>query len=175
MNVLISGRTKMGGNGRCIGGLLEDGTPVRLLRSAGHHWDTAAPFQIGQIWDVSFSPAGTRPPPHTEDVVVKKYSLAGTETNLRARLLELSPPWKGGINKLFGGLLGFTSNNNGYISERGGVPNHSTGFWIPDRDLKLREDSRHYDYPLWGLLRRGLSYVGEPQAIPSIAAGNFGG
>lgn len=173
MNVLIAGRTRMSGSARCIGGLLDDGTAVRLLQESGHHWNTSAPFQIGQIWEASLTPSDTRPPPHTEDVVISKYKLIGAEANMRDRLMALSKPWAGGIDKVFRGLLGFTSSNNGYISERRGVPDHSTGFWIPDRDLSLRDDGKHYDYRHWGFIRRGLSYVGEPPAIATIPAGTL--
>lgn len=172
MNVLIAGRTKMGGTGRCIGGLLDDGTAVRLLRAGSHHWDTTAPFQIGDTWDLSFHAAAQRPAPHTEDVVVTGGNKIGTVPNVRARLLQLSPPHKGGINQLFQGFLGFTGNKNGYISEWRGVPDHSTGFWIPDRELALRDDGKHYDYTR-GFFQGGLSYVGEPTPNPSIPAGTL--
>jgi len=69
-------------------------------------------------------------------------------------------------------MLGFTGGNNGYIAERLGVPDYSTGFWIPDRDLKLRDDGTHYDYAK-GFFRRGLKYVGEPEAVPTIPAGTL--
>lgn len=172
MNVLIAGRTRMHGNGRCIGGLLDDGSPVRLLRAPEQHWDNSAPFQIGDIWDLTLTPATIRPAPHTEDAVVSAQTFVGKEPNLRARILELTNPWTGGISKVFDGKLRFTGNNNGYISQSG-VPNHSTGFWIPDKDLSLRADGRHYDYPQFTFFRRGLSYVGEPAAVPNILKGTL--
>lgn len=172
MNVLIVGRTKMGGASRCIGGISHDGKSVRLLNSNGGHWDTTAPFQIGQIWDMAYTPAATPVPPHTEDVLVSQYQLAGTEPNLLAHLLTRVQPWRGGINQVFGGVLDYTSNNNGYICQRRGVPAHSTWFWIPDRDLTLRADGKHYDYPD-GYFSRGLSYVGEPPALPTLQAGTL--
>src|SRR5690606_4859208 len=66
----------------------------------------------------------------------------------------------------------YTSNYNGYICQRRGVPAHSTWFWIPDRNLTLRTDGKHYDY-FDGLLPRGLSYVGEPQPLPTLSAGTL--
>ena len=48
----------------------------------------------------------------------------------------------------------------------------STGFWIPDRDLMLRADAKHYDYPD-GCVARGLSYVGEPKPLPLLPAGTL--
>jgi hypothetical protein len=174
MNVLIVGRTKMGGSSRCIGGISHDEKSVRLLTSAGGHWDTSAPFRIGQIWDIAYMPVAAAIRPHTEDVKISQYQLVGTEPNLRAHLLTRVTPWRGGIDQVFGGVLGYTGNNNGYVCRRLGVPAHSTWFWIPDRDLTLRSDGKHYDYPYgYGYQSRGLSYVGEPPALPTLPAGTL--
>ena len=162
----------MGGTSRCIGGIAQDGTSVRLLNNHGGHWDTTAPFQVGQIWDMTYTAVAAPTAPHTEDVLVANYRLVGTQANLRAHLLTRVQPWRGGINQVYGGVLGYTSNNNGYICQRLGVPALSTWFWIPDRDLTLRADDKHYDYPD-GYVARGLSYVGEPQPIPALPAGTL--
>ena len=172
MNVLIVGRTKMGSTTRCIGGIARDGKSVRLLNNNGGHWDTSALFQVGQIWDVSYTPAANPVQPHTEDVLVSQCRLVGAEPNLRAHLLARVQPWRGGINHVFGGVLGYTSNDNGFVCQRLGVPAQSTGFWIPDRDLTLRADGKHYDY-FHGDSPRGLSYVGEPQALLNLPAGTL--
>ena len=122
MNVLIVGRTKMGGTSRCIGGIAHDGTSVRLLNGNVGHWETTAPFQIGQIWDLAYTAVAAPTPPHTEDVSVLNYSLIGTPSNLRESLLARVQPWRGGIDQVLGGVLGYTSNKNGYICHRLGVP-----------------------------------------------------
>src|SRR5690554_4046428 len=103
MNVLIVARTKMSGSSRCIGGISEDGKSVRLLTSAGGNWDTRAPFQVGQIWELEYTPVPNVVPPHTEDVVVSEYRFVRTQSNLRAHLLTRLTPWRGGIDQLFGG------------------------------------------------------------------------
>lgn len=162
----------MGSTTRCIGGIAHDGTSVRLLNSNGGHWEMAGPFQIGQIWDVAYTAVAAPAPPHTEDVLVSNCRLIGTQPNLRAHLVARVQPWRGGIDQVFGGVLRYTSNNNGYISQRLGVPTLSTGFWIPDHDLTLRADGKHYDCPD-GYVMRGLSYVGEPQPIPVLPAGTL--
>lgn len=169
MNVLIVGRTIMSGTSRCLGGIAHDGTSLRLLRADGSHWDTTAPFKIGDVWDVAYHPVGSPNPPHTEDVLVSKYQLVGPQKNLRTHLLNRVDAWRGGINRLFGGVLGYTASNNGFVCQRLGVPAHSTWFWIPDRELTLRADSKHYDYPE-KYSHRGLSYVGEPQPLPTLPA-----
>jgi hypothetical protein len=78
---------------------------------------------------------------------------------------------------LFGGVLGYTSNSNGYVSKSRGVPDRSTWFWFPDKDLTLRSDGTHYDYPMKMFLgvtqQRGLAYVGELPPPPTIPAGTL--
>ncbi|MGV3579473.1 dual OB domain-containing protein [Brevundimonas sp.] len=171
MKVYIVGRTKMAGSSRCIGGLLEDGTAVRLVSPNGQ-WTAAAPFQIGQAYEIVSTPLAQLTPPHTEDVVVQSYQLIGSEPNIKSKILSLVAPSEGNIGNVFGKTLKFTGNNNGYISQSGGVPKHSTEFWIPNQDLILRNDGKHYDYKGW-ILRRGLAYVGELQAIEAIPAGTL--
>jgi ATP-dependent DNA helicase RecQ len=172
MNVLIVGRTKMGGSARCVGGIAHDGKSVRLLTNIGANWDTTAPFQVGDIWDITYIPTAAPTPPHTEDVVVSHYTYVGPEPNLRAHLLTRLIPWQGSIDQVFGGVLGYTASSNGYICHRLGVPGYSTWFWTPDRDLTLRADGRHIDY-VDGCQSRGMSYVGEPNALPIVPAGTL--
>ena len=172
MNVIIVGRTKMSGTSRCIGGITPNGTSVRLLNQASNHFDVTAPFQIGQIWDMAYTAVATPVPPHVEDVLVTQYNLVDTISNLQAYVLSCIKPWKGDITQIFEGKLGFTGQNNGYVCRNLGVPRRSTWFWIPDRDLILRADGKHYDY-FNGLLSGGLTYVGEAQAVPRIPAGTL--
>jgi hypothetical protein len=161
----------MGTSGRCIGGIANNGTSVRLLTATGQHYDTSCPFQIGQVWELSYTPSTKLVAPHLEDVRVTASSFVSIEQNLRSHLLgRLTPPWTGSIDQIFGGLLGYTGNNNGYISELSGIPSHSTWFWIPDSDLSLRSDNKHYDYRL---SNGGLSYTGEPAPIPTIVGGTL--
>ncbi len=169
MNVLIVARTKMFGSSRCIGGLTKDGYSVRLLTASGENHDESAPFQIGQIWELCFGPRPQIIEPHVEDVFVTAQQYVRNQAKLREHLLQRVTPWRGGIDQLFGGLIRFTNMNNGYISAQAGIPGKSTGFWIPDQDLQLRKDKKHYDY-ITGHLLRGLSYVGEATKIDPIPA-----
>lgn len=177
MDVLIVGRTKMGGDGRCIGGIAADGSSLRLLRSHGTNWDVSAPFQIGQLWELTYTPAPKLIPPHTEDVIVSSFKyvneLAASSPELIRILTTGVVPWRGGIEQVFSGLIGFTGNNNGYVSQRIGVPKRSTWLWISDRDLTLRHDGRHYDYPDGAFRKCGLSYVGEQIPLTILPAGTL--
>jgi len=143
-----------------------------LLTDDGKNWDTTAPFQVGDIWDMDYTPVDGTRAPHTEDVLVSQYRSVGTEPDLRAHLCSRVTCWQGGTNQLFGGVLRYTSSNNGFVSQQLGIPDRSTWFWIPDRDLTLRSDGRHYDYPdQQG--PRGLVYVGEAEPLPTLPSGTL--
>ncbi len=169
MNVLIVARTKMSGDWRCFGGLAEDGRPVRLLNASGFSWRSNIFFQVGQVWTMDLKPPRQVHPPHTEDVLASGYRFLRDEPDLKEHLLRRIKPWQGGIRRVFEGHLGFSRSGNGYICKRLGIPNHSTGFWIPDRDLVLRDDGKHFDY-FEERRRHGLSFVGEeppPRVLPA--------
>ena len=171
MNVLIVARTKMSGTSRCIGGLAQDGTSLRLLTSSGDNHDTSAPFQMGQIWELTYVHRSELIAPHVEDVLVTSMSHVCNVPNLGEYILKRITPWQGSVDQLFGGVVEYTGKDSGYVSRRR-VPTGSTGFWIPDCDLKLRDDKKHYDY-VTRQLRRGLSYVGEASPIENILAGTL--
>ena len=172
MNVLIVARTRMSGTSRCIGGIAQDGRSVRLLTQTGGNYDTRAPFQVGQVWDLTYMRRPKLVLPHVEDVLVMHARYLGIQTRLRDHLLRRIRPWQGSIDQIFQGYLGYTASGNGYVCERKGIPDRSTGFWVPDRDLHLRDDGKHYDYGT-GFPRRGLSYVGETVPISLIPAGTL--
>jgi hypothetical protein len=163
----------MGGSGRCIGGVLLDGTSVRLLDLAGHHFDATAPFQVGEVWDIEFTCVTSIVPPHVEDVLVTNYKFVRTLPNPKGWLLKNINPWKGGIGATFEGKIGSTAKNNSYVCRGLGVPARSTWFWVPDEDLTLRQDGRHYDYYAVRAVSGGLAYVGETPAVESIPAGTL--
>lgn len=176
---MIVGRTRVGSSLRCIGGLCNDGRSIRLLDpnadpSAHGHWPVSAPYQLGQVWELEFHDRPDITPPHVEDVMVTSSTLLGTQPDPRAVILARVKPWQGDASVLFGGALGYTGNHNGYVSVSRGVPDRSTWFWFPDKDLTLRSDGNHYDYPMKMFLgvtqQRGLDYVGEPPAPATIPA-----
>lgn len=170
--VLIVGRTKMGGDSRCIGAMNRHGRALRLLDRNANNFTTAAPYQVGERWEIDYSPVRSVSPPHVEDVVVCASSHIGRVSNVRSAILNGARIWSGSPNDIFDGRLRFTNNSNGYVCADNGVPDSSTGFWIPDRQLSLREDGRHYDYPAI-LGPKGLSYVGEQRPVKVLPAGTL--
>lgn len=167
MNALIVSRTKMGSR-RCIGALLGNGTSLRLLNGNGANHPVNSPLEIGDIWNIEYTPAKKLVPPHVEDVLVSSQEFVETVDDMRSQILDRIDPWEGDIEELFGGSVQYTGSNNGYVNEEG-TPDRSTGFWVPDEDLLLRDDGRHYDYA--GI--RGMKYVGEPMAQNAIPAGTL--
>lgn len=165
MNVLIVARTRMGDNRRCIGGVAENGRSVRLLTRNGENFDTHSAFQVGGVWALDLRRPASVVKPHVEDMLVFNQQFINSQSNLGAHLLERVAVWRGSICQLFDGLVQYTASNNGYVCERVGVPDRSTGFWIPDEDLYLRADGKHYDYQY-----QGLSYVGEDATRGTIPA-----
>lgn len=162
----------MRGDRRCIGALGPKGESLRLKERDGGWPTVQSRFHVGQVWDVEITRQGVeREPPHTEDVRVLHACLLGREENLAAAILRRVKPWRGSIDLVFDGLVRYTWNGNGYIARRSGVPNYSTGFWIPDRDLILRRDGRHFDYN--SHIARGLVYVGEQPPPRRIRAGTL--
>ena len=174
MKTLIVGRTKMGNTTRCIGGLCANGRSIRLLDANGNNWPVSTQFQVGQVWELDFHDANQLRPPHVEDVIVTSSKLLGNEPDVKGAILARVQPWQGSSSVLFGGVVGYTGNHNGYIESR--IPDRSTHYWIPEKDLVLRDDGKHYDYPstFFGIATpHGLKYVGEPAPIPRIPAGTL--
>lgn len=176
VKTLIVGRTKKGTQ-RCIGGLTAEGHSIRLLGPDGAYWDQSAPFQVGQTWDLTLQDVAAEAVriPHVEDAIVAGAQFVANDPDPRATILSRIVPWNGSTSALFGGHVKYTGNHNGYIEESG-LPDRSTWFWVPDRDLMFRSDGKHYDYPsrFFNIASpQGLSYVGEPQAVATIPAGTL--
>ena len=146
VRVLIVARTQMGSN-VCIGGLnLETNESLRLLGSDGSNQPRSVEFDVGQVWEIDYTPSQHITLPHTEDVFVQKSQHVGRQPHLRDFLLERIHPWCGGADQLFDGLL---------VSERGScylppypkeyLPQVSTGLWLPETPLKQSGiNSRYY-------------------------------
>lgn len=174
--VLIVAKTQMG-SVACIGGLsLDTNKSVRLLRSDGSNQPMNTLFDVGQVWELDFHRSSQITPPHVEDVFVTKEQYIGQQSNLRTFLIQRVQPWEGGPEKLFNGLLSI-DHTKGFISRRSGIPNCSTGYWLPDTELILtyRDNKPYYEIDYLIRIsndssRRTLSikYVGFSDPIPQI-------
>jgi len=173
MEILITSKTHKG-KAACVGGLIVSNNRfVRLLNPG--NWDQYADtdFDIGDIWDISFTNREDVEPPHIEDVIIHTKSFLRKIGNI-TRFIENSGVqiFRGSPNNIFNGLLGWTGSGSGYIGSRDNLPQNSVGFWVSDKNLTLDDDEKHYNYPSANAFSRAkrFPYVGfEPkvQVIPS--------
>jgi hypothetical protein len=173
MDVIIVSKTHMS-NAACIGGVLADGRFVRLLNSGGYNHDSDTDIEVGEVYTIIYSERIDKRPPHIEDILVNSWTYKFTFENI-AKMVEYLKEslkvkvWKGSSDVLFDGNLQWTNGGSGYISESGGIPNSSVGFWIPDKDITRKDfnEKVRYSYPIrW----RNISYVGFQKPEDSIPA-----
>jgi len=176
MDVIIISKTHMS-NAACVGGVLANGRFVRLLNSDGYNQDSDTDIEVGEVYTISFSERTEKRPPHIEDILVHSMTYKFAFENIGKMVEYLKEKlkikiWKGSSDVLFDGNLQWTSGGSGYISENGGIPTCSVGFWIPDKDLTRKDfnDKVRYSYPLrW----RNISYVGFQNPVDLIPAGTL--
>lgn len=176
--VLIVSKTKMYGGKACIGGIaFPEMRCVRLLNSNGTYQSALSEFEIGQFWEIDFTPVQNTTPPHTEDVlIISKRKLTETFTDFSSLINKqelVNRVWRGAASGLFNSLVGWTGNGSGYIAESIGVPNLSTGFWIPDKPLKFSNNYYRYSgsATVFGKsydIENNIKYVGFVQPISII-------
>lgn len=177
MDVVIVSKTQMS-NAICVGGILENGRSVRLLDEHGHNQPIGTPLNVGDIYTITFKDRNNLTPPHLEDILilsqVYKTKFENQDTLVGHILGKLRAPiWVGSSEKLFDEMLQWTDSGSGYISEKNGIPDRSTGFWIANADL-IRHDYKEkvrYNYPpvQW----RSLSFVGLQTPVDRIQAGTL--
>lgn len=176
MDVIIVSKTHMS-SAACVGGVLANGRFVRLLNSDGYNQDSDTDLEVGDVYTITFSDRTEKNPPHVEDILVHsmkhKFSFSTIEKMVEYLTEKLKVKvWKGSTEILFDNNLQWTSGGSGYISESGGIPDNSVGFWIPDKDL-IRKDYNEkvrYSYPIrW----RNISFVGFQEPVDKIPAGTL--
>jgi ATP-dependent DNA helicase RecQ len=174
-HVLIVAKTRMQ-KGYCVGGIAENGRSVRLcvpskLAVANYNHE----YQIGDVWRIDeYKCPYKLKPPHTEDINVLSKEWVKKSGLLLASIERFMPPVVGGIDCLFDGAVLCSPLGKLYIgSEK--VPQQSTLFWRPDRDLRLAATpagSFRYAYEA----EDGdvsFSYVGTALAKPVLPAGTL--
>jgi hypothetical protein len=175
--VIIVSKTQMS-NTSCVGALATNGRFLRLLNENGYNQPIDTDFTVRQVWEIEFQEKENRRPPHIEDVLVISKNLEGMIKDEFSMLQMVerfnAPIWRGSPDVLFDCKLNWTDNGSGYISENGEIPEHSVGFWIPDRKLtkKIFYEKIRYNYPTingW----RSLPYVGYAESVNLIQAGTL--
>ena len=169
----------MGSSTICVGGLnLESNQNIRLLGPGCSKQPRNTRFEVGQVWEISYHPCEKVILPHSEDVIVETSQYLGQQPDLRDFLMQRIQPWIGGLHELFDGLL-VTQHKSCYISRVHGVPEVSTGFWIPDKPLFSYSNNYklyyfyHYDYPGNGFRNYRISYQGLAEPVQRISEGTL--
>ncbi|MCD6564545.1 MAG: hypothetical protein J7K53_01240 [Bacteroidales bacterium] len=161
----------------CIGGITLQGRYVRLLDSNGSNQPGDTDLAPKQAWEIEYKERTNNTPPHVEDILIQSRKPKGKLKNnitikdfIEKRNISI---WKGNPDVLFDGLIQWTPNGSGYINKNGGVPRHSVGFWISDRDLKRKEyKGIRYQYPS-SIGWRSIKFKGFEDTVDTIPAGTL--
>lgn len=154
-----------------------NGRFVRLLDSQGNHYDLDTDIHVGGAYTITAHVRKGLRPPHVEDVLVTsmKYEGAiGSSQKLAEILTERLKVkvWSGSTDVLFDGNLHWTDGGSGYVSESGGIPSNSVGFWRPNRPIVRKDFHKkvRYSYPIrW----RNIPFVGFQEPVDVIPAGTL--
>ncbi len=138
--VLIVAKTHVK-SGVCVSGLTSTSSRgIRLIPAGRSNQAADTAFEVGQVWDIEFQEVAGVEPPHTEDVIVSNQKYVGRVTSMREILMRRIDPWRGGPENLFDKMLTFGPRKD-YIARTGPIPGYSTGYWLPDRPLRLDQGS----------------------------------
>ena len=146
----------------CVGALGVDGSNLRLTQDEGFAFlPTDTPYEVGQVWDMQYTPCRDLQPPHVEDVLVTSAKFLYSRSNLAELISTMAQPWVGGVSVLFEGMIrGPTLSGNAYIQDA--VPSRSVGFWMPDRNVTGRFENKKFYYE-YGQYRIPYLGVAEPR------------
>jgi len=173
--VIITSKTQMK-DAVCVGGLTTTGEFIRLLDKYGHNQPIDTEFEIRQVWNIEYTERDEVLAPHIEDVLIISKKNKKTLKNDISMLQVLKrfnvKIWRGNPKNLFDGCLQWNIWQGdthkilkGYINQKC-IPQNSVGFWLPDKDLYLK-DGRYKYYN--GNQIFSIKYVGVAEAIEKIS------
>lgn len=173
MEVLLLSKTKYGDTKVCVGGIcINNKQFIRLLNPGGFYLPADTPFNIGDIWDITFTINSKRIEPHNEDVTIEDFKFVKKIYQLESFIKNLGVPiWRNNISNIFEGKILWQRNGKGYFSENvKNYPSHSVGFWISDIDLNYSNGFYHYENNGESRL---VIYKGNQNALPVIPKGRL--
>ncbi|MDI9863906.1 hypothetical protein QM480_06200 [Flectobacillus sp. DC10W] len=173
MEVLILSKTKYGSTQVCVGGIcIINQQFIRLLNKGGYYQPADTQFNIGDIWDITFTINPNRKEPHNEDVTIQTYKFVRKIYALETYIKNMDVPiWRNNISNIFEGKILWQRNGKGYFSENiKNYPSHSVGFWISDVDLRYSNGS--YFYESNGVSKQ-IVYKGNQTALQVIPKGKL--
>lgn len=171
--VVIVSKTRMNG-AYCVGALeVKTNKFLRLKTAQGYNQPEDTIFDIGDVFEVEYTPLSSPKAPHVEDVLVTSEEHLGVKSNLSTYLQNTGVKIvKGAANKLFERKLGVTGSGRAYIDEDD-IPNASVGFWMPDKNLVLNTDGKSYQIEGEWTGITTITYVGTQKARAKILAGTL--
>ncbi|HWQ91747.1 MAG TPA: RecQ family ATP-dependent DNA helicase, partial [Clostridia bacterium] len=172
MKVLIVAKTRRG-LGACVGGMTQNGRSVRLVAvDAATNERAGLEYGVGEVWELETAPVSAILPPHIEDVLVLSAQRLRLSDKIEETIRRFMPPVSGGPDQLFQGLTQATGTGGLYVTERTGIPDRSTMFWVPDQPLELDYEGKRirYRYPTSDG-GRALTFVGFQEPLSRIPAG----
>jgi len=173
MQVLIVAKTHMR-NAACVGGFeISSKRNVRLLTIDGENQPSNTDLEVGQIWNVDYTDRPQLTPPHVEDVQITKREFVKTQSSVGDFLKSNATIWRGDPRAIFEGKVHFGRAQSGYITNKGGIPSQSVGFWLSDKDLELTilDDQKHYYYFGESGEIFAFPYVGYSKTVETIKTG----
>lgn len=173
MEVLILSKTKYGNTQVCVGGMCVSNKEfIRLLNQGGYYQPADTQFNIGDIWDITFTVNPNRKEPHNEDVTIHTYKFLRKIYPLETYIKNMGVPiWRNNISNIFEGKILWQRNGKGYFSENiKNYPSRSVGFWISDVDLRYSNGS--YIYESNGVSKQ-IVYKGNQTALQIIPGGRL--
>jgi len=177
MEVLILSKTKYGSTQVCIGGICVMSKQfIRLLNQNGYYQPADTQFNIGDIWDITFTPVASKREPHNEDVTIHAHKFVRKIYSLETYIKNMGVPiWKNNITNIFDGKILWQRNGKGYFSEKvNNYPSHSVGFWISDVNLNYQRigNQDFYTYQNNGATRQ-IVYKGNQAILQIIPQGKL--
>lgn len=171
MEVLILSKTQYGATKVCVGGIcLNNKQFIRLLNQGGYYQPADTQFNIGDIWDITFTINPNRIEPHNEDVTIHTYNFIRKIYPLETYIKNMGVTiWQNNIENIFEGKILWQRNGKGYFSKNiNNYPSHSVGFWISDVDLNY--SNGFYIYENNGITRQ-IVYKGNQTVLQVIPKG----
>lgn len=175
MEVIIVAKTHMR-NAACVGGFeIATKKSVRLLTSNGENQPSNTELEVGQIWNIEYSVRAQLIAPHVEDVQINGKNFIRTQNSVGEFLKNNATIWRGDPRAIFEGKVHFGRAQSGYITNNGGIPSQSVGFWLADKDLELTilDDQKHYYYFGDGGEIFAFPYVGYSPVVETIKKGTL--
>ena len=177
MEVLILSKTKYGPTQVCVGGICVGNKQfIRLLNQGGYYQPVDTQFNIGDIWDISFTLDMANREPHNEDVTIHSYKFVRKIYPLESYIKNIGVSiWRNNIANIFEGKILWQGNGKGYFSENiNNYPSHSVGFWISDIDL-IHQKLGHQDFYIYqnNGISRQIVYKGNQDILQVIPKGRL--